>query len=93
MVLHPVPQNRVQDEGKGVQGTSRKRRFSLRLCGFASEKIARQGRHTSPLVPSHLYTTLCPAPVGEGQRSSLHIPIFLQTTLILQFSWHFLQFS
>ena len=26
------PQNRVQDEGKGVQGTSRMRRFSLRLC-------------------------------------------------------------
>jgi hypothetical protein len=30
------PQNRVQDEGKGVRDASRKRRFSLRLCGFAS---------------------------------------------------------
>jgi hypothetical protein len=26
------PQNRVQDEGKGVRGALRKRRFSLRLC-------------------------------------------------------------
>ena len=26
------PQNRVQDEGKGVRGASRMRRFSLRLC-------------------------------------------------------------
>ncbi len=32
------PQNRVQDEGKGLRGASHKRRFSLRLCGFASEK-------------------------------------------------------
>jgi hypothetical protein len=63
------------------------------LCGFASKKIPREGSHTSPLVPPHLYTTLCPAPGGERQRSSLRTPVFLQTTLILQFSWHFLQFS
>ena len=35
------PQNRVQDEGKSLRGASRMRRFSLRLCGFASKKIPR----------------------------------------------------
>jgi hypothetical protein len=56
IVLHPVNRfilkNRVQDEGKGLRGTSRKRRFSLRLCGFASEKIVCEGRHTA-FAPLH----------------------------------------
>jgi hypothetical protein len=46
------PQNRVQDEGKGVRGASRMQHFSLRLYGFASEKIVCEGRHTA-FAPLH----------------------------------------
>jgi hypothetical protein len=53
IVLHPVNRfilkNRVQDEGKGVRRASRKRRFSLRLCGFASKK---NGTRRPPYFPS-----------------------------------------